>query len=559
MSSIISPHSSESRSSSQLLVAIPPDIRSITFQNATSPSVDLLQQPSREALASTFTNCFRTLGCAGGLTTLCAPLLSSPAVSRALSKVLAHASHASHCASLNSAHSPKKTRVSSSPLSPKITPIVDRVKDLRDSECEADSSAHSKPSPSKLIKSPDSDDAEGDSDDCQEESFSLARPLHVEIEPGTDPDRRMPEPDPKTSMDRDRAAASEAAYRSRIGSDLAMFRAAFPKAHRAAARANVTGSAPPDILILLDNTPLSDLARIHSYAMKTLWSLRHLIAKVLQECSPCDMDTSRLRQVFEDEASLDRHLARQITEEAECQDPQPQANNPVSIALADPRAGPRALALVLEMVPYDYDPTACLAAQIAILHLSATVDGLRFDGLEKLLKLTDNVEKLPDALLDTLDMRSCYKALAQKLVGLRQHHFQCRHRGVALDWNSDVSQVLADLRDRGSQTIPFSNFSRLVTMLDDFHAASIDFANAYRTPPAQINHTIAAVSVPPVSQPDELTYLRARNADFEAFCRVSSSLTHAQPNAPTQRSHDTQVRVAAPLPHRPSPPPPPTN
>ncbi len=124
-------------------------------------------------------------------------------------------------------------------------------------------------------------------------------------------------------MDRDRAAASEAAYRSRIGSDLAMFRAAFPKAHRAAARANVTGSVPPDILILLDSTPLSDLARIHGYSMKTLWSLRNLIAKVLQECSPCDLDTSRLRQVFEDEASLDRHLARHITEEAECQDPQP--------------------------------------------------------------------------------------------------------------------------------------------------------------------------------------------------------------------------------------------
>ena len=296
-----------------------------------------------------------------GITTLSAPLLSSPAVSRALSKALAHASHASHCASLNRAHSPTKTRASSSPLSPKITPIVDRVKDLRDSECDANSSVHSKPTPSKQIKSPDSDDEGEDSDNCQEESFSLARPLNVEIEPDTDSGRRLPEPDTKISMDRDRAAASEAAYRSRIGSDLAMFRVAFPKARRAAARANVTGSVPPDILILLDNTPLSDLARIHGYSMKTLWSLRNLIAKVLQECSPCELDTSRLRQVFEDEASLDRHLARHITEEAESQDPQPHANNPVSIALADPRAGPRALALILEMVPYDYDPTASTA------------------------------------------------------------------------------------------------------------------------------------------------------------------------------------------------------
>ena len=69
-------------------------------------------------------------------------------------------------------------------------------------------------------------------------------------------------------------------------------------------------------------------------------------------------------------------------------------------------------------------------------------------------------------------------------------------------------------------------------MLDDFHAASIEFANAYRTPPTPAHHTIAAIAAPPISPPDELSYLRARLANFDAFSRVSSSLAHAPTNVP---------------------------
>ena len=60
-----------------------------------------------------------------------------------------------------------------------------------------------------------------DHDDCQEESFSLARPMHVEIEPDASSGQHNSTPDPTISMARDRASASEAALRSRIGSDAA--------------------------------------------------------------------------------------------------------------------------------------------------------------------------------------------------------------------------------------------------------------------------------------------------------------------------------------------------
>jgi len=76
------------------------------------------------------------------------------------------------------------------------------------------------------------------------------------------------------------------------------------------------------------------------------------------------------RQVFSDEASLDRSIARRISDEAA--NPRPKVLNHVSIATADPCAGPIAVALLSEMVPYDYDPTDTLAAQIAVLNLSAT-------------------------------------------------------------------------------------------------------------------------------------------------------------------------------------------
>ena len=81
--------------------------------------------------------------------------------------------------------------------------------------------------------------------------------------------------------------------------------------------------------------------------------------------------------------------------------------------------------LLAELVNFDYDPTLPLHAQIAALNFTASPAGLHFGGLELLLKLTVEVTKLPYATLHSLDMRACYKALAMKLVALRQHSFIC--------------------------------------------------------------------------------------------------------------------------------------
>ena len=132
-----------------------------------------------------------------------------------------------------------------------------------------------------------------------ESSFSLARPTHVEIDDDTVP--TLPTP---------RESAAHAAYRARVGSDFAVYQAAFLAAHCAtAAEANVTGSYPPDLQIAVDTLPIPDLIRVHFYIMKTLWSLRHLIALVHSECSAAH-NTTRLMKVFADEASLDHHCAR---------------------------------------------------------------------------------------------------------------------------------------------------------------------------------------------------------------------------------------------------------
>jgi hypothetical protein len=264
-------------------------------------------------------------------------------------------------------------------LSPKSSPIVDRVKDLANSPCASDHStgADSEHVPSsRALISPHSDDEEeDDAEEGIESSFSLARPTHVEIDDDTGP--TLPTP---------RESAAHAAYRARAGSDLALYQAAFFHAHCAAADANVTGSSPPDLQIPVDALPIPDLIRVHSYVLKTLWSLRHLIALVQRECSAGAHNTTRLMQVFADEASLDHHCARRIREIAANAPPHATTGNAVSIAIADPCLGPLALTLLSELVTYDYDPTSPLLAQIAALNFTASHTGLLFDGLEPLLQ-----------------------------------------------------------------------------------------------------------------------------------------------------------------------------
>ena len=134
-----------------------------------------------------------------------------------------------------------------------------------------------------------------------ESSFCLARPTHVEVDVDTEP--TLPTP-----VD----SATDAAYRARVGSDYALYQAAFLHAHIAAAEANVTGSSPPDLAIAISTLPIPDLIRVHFYILKSLWALRYLIVFVQRECSAGTYNTKRLLQVFADEASLDHHLARRI-------------------------------------------------------------------------------------------------------------------------------------------------------------------------------------------------------------------------------------------------------
>jgi hypothetical protein len=86
-----------------------------------------------------------------------------------------------------------------------------------------------------------------------------------------------------------------------------------------------------------------------------------------------------------------------------------------------------------------------------------------------------------------------------------------------------------------------------VNMLDDYHAASIDFSNAFAEPTVPTPLKVAAVATcadptpSPAAAPEELSILRARLADCEAYMRISSSLPGAHPSS---RAHGPP-RVAA--------------
>ena len=89
----------------------------------------------------------------------------------------------------------------------------------------------------------------------------------------------------------------------------------------------------------------------------------------------------------------------------------------------------------------------------------------------------------------------------------------------------------------------------------DFHGASVDFANSFRTQPTPPPHAIAAVATlaePPAVPSDELSSLKARLADYEAYTRISAGLVLAQlppPSAPTTpKSASQPSRPPPPLP-----------
>ena len=174
MSAHLSPHSSDSRSISQLLVTSPPSINHSTFQAAAAPNINLLQQPSPSALRAAIINCLRTLSCAEGLTATCAPYTSSDTALRTLSSKLQAAP-----SQADDPTPPTRTpRTISSPLSPLRTHIVDRVKDLALSPpiSDAPPSIPMGPRAPVKLRSPYSDD--------EEEGFpSPARTTSTSLQP----------------------------------------------------------------------------------------------------------------------------------------------------------------------------------------------------------------------------------------------------------------------------------------------------------------------------------------------------------------------------------------
>jgi len=106
----------------------------------------------------------------------------------------------------------------------------------------------------------------------------------------------------------------------------------------------------------------------------------------------------------------------------------------------------------------------------------------------------------------------------------------CRHIGANLDCSTAVSDVLEDLRNSGSRKISFINLPRLLTMLDDFNGASIDFANSFRTRPTP----------PPAPSPPQRSH--------ETHTCVATLLWHT---APARDMHSLLRALYGPTPRTP--------
>jgi hypothetical protein len=174
-------------------------------------------------------------------------------------------------------------------------------------------------------------------------------------------DESMPPTQARTTIEAtaqlavDRHASAEASHRIRMASNIAYIQSLTPLAHIAAAAANITGSSVPDTDILCATVTLSDLVRLHTHAILNLWALFYIMACLLNECSPGQFNTTRLRSICADITTFDRYLARQIEDQApvtsslsaSASSPTNPAN-PAAIALAYPFLASNALALVAE-------------------------------------------------------------------------------------------------------------------------------------------------------------------------------------------------------------------
>jgi len=375
-----------------------------------------------------------------------------------------------------------------------------------------------------LEHSPYSDDENGE----EGSSFSLSRPQLVAVDTNDAtliPTQPCIALDPTAQRALDRHASSEAAIRIRIASDFAYIQSLTPLSHAATAETNITGSSVPDIDILCDTLTLTDLVRIHTHAVLNLWAMFYIMACVTRECSPSQFNTSRLLSICADVPSIDRHIARRIqdraavphTLSASAQSP----TNPAAIALAYPFLASNTLAIVAECVTFDYDPITPLAHAIQNLHFHTNTNGLVFDGLSTLLAATDSIAKLPRHTIATLNLRENYKSIILLLVPLRQYDFRCTHRQTHMDWGAFIGTLLDEFRQHGTRAVSLESFRSLTTLLDIFDAASIDFANAFRTHSIPTPHSVSAVAQPTPTLSDEIALLRAELAALKKSASVA--------------------------------------
>ena len=503
----------------------------------------MLYHTSSPALKATIVAFMRTQGCASGVLDEHVPPPSSDAFNTLLATALAAAS----ISDTRPVIAQTVTRVASSPLSPKRRANVNLLQEF---------SSTPSPGTAALQESLDSD---GEAEAVDGESFSPARQDDTT-------DTIVDDADAPATMDPILADANETAVRIHINSDIALAQASFPLSHAAAAEANVTGSCVPDSGIVCRHTKMPDLIRTHSYMMHGLWAVRYLIVLVLRDCSPGDFDTSRIRAIFADEASLDRHIARRIRELASLRESSPTKRaspiNAISIGIADASIAVNALAILLECITFDYDPTNNLNAKISLCNFTIANDQLHLEGLDGVLQALDEIAKLPPATLASLDFRSNFKGLALQLLPLRHFTFKYHYRNADLDWTTFVAENSNALRANGTLRVSLESFSDLCMSLDDFAGASTDFANSFRKTPTPTNTFVAACAPPTPPANDraallaridalEKAELKAKLARLAAYEKASASASHAvaavqspKPSFPQTNPHQQQKHRA---------------
>jgi len=113
--------------------------------------------------------------------------------------------------------------------------------------------------------------------------------------------------------------------------------------------------------------------------MLSWWALCYIIAIVGHESSPSLTDTSRIRMIFADFASLYHYLAKMIkSRSAKAQTT--TSINPISVAIADPLLGYLALCILLDSTNYSYDPVSELSAAVAKLRFVVSNKRIIFGG-----------------------------------------------------------------------------------------------------------------------------------------------------------------------------------